>query len=352
MSISDTENTEDIKKQIEAEEDDEDDDEDQDEEDDEEDIEDELEELEEEEQEAIEPGQKKTNPIVNYNNYIQDNYVFIDGKGFAIEKKLINKLEVGIKYVTQENPKLDTFWINEGKEGRGKTNSSVVEALYFKLRTGRDVHLFFRLETMSNFAKRTENKIIIWDEPALDSMSLDQLNNLNKDLFRLFATIRKKRHIFIINYTKFWKFPEHIVVDRADCMVHMQENDVGRFLYIKKKRLEKLWEEYRTKRKRSYKKQSSFGGAMPNIMEKQFHKLGFYVNNIANATYEQYQSEKDKAIQSIGQAKNKPNMLLQQELKQLKKKIALIDFRTIKSREDLSAALGLHPKTLYVWAKH
>ncbi len=278
---------------------------------------------------------------------IVENKIVIDGEEYPIEKQLIKKLERVVRGITQDNPKEDAVFINEGKEGKGKTNSSIVEALYVKIRTRRAVHLFFRLEKLIEFAQSTEKKIIIWDEPALDSLSTEQVSKLNRNMLRLFMTIRKKRHFFIINYTKFWKFPEYIIVDRSNGMIHMREDQTGRFLYIRKRKLELLWNEYRIRHKRSYRKVMSFGGRMPLILGEQFDKLKFHVNNISNATYKDYEKFKDEAIGSIGKREEKldKNTL---KLNELRRKISHI--KKI-STEDLAVELGINSRRIREWKK-
>ncbi len=282
---------------------------------------------------------------------IVENRMIIDGEEFVLEKKLIKKLDRVVRGITQESPKEDAVLINEGKEGKGKTNSSIVEALYVKIKTRRQIHLFFRLEKLIEFAQSTEKKIIIWDEPSLDSLSTEQVNTLNKNMLRLFMTIRKKRHFFIINYTKFWKFPEYIIVDRSNGMVHMREDQTGRFLYIRKNRLEFLWNEFRTRHRRSYRKAMSFGGRMPLIMEKHFDKLGIHVGYIENATYKDYEKVKDEAIESIGKKAGKldKNAI---KLNELRRKISQINLRSKGiTREELAAMLGINSKRLREWKK-
>lgn len=252
---------------------------------------------------------------------IIENKIVIGNKEYSLEKKLVKKLERIVKGVTQENPKEDAVFINEGKERKGKTNSSVIEATYLKVRTRREVHLFFRLEALMEFAKTTKEMILIWDEPALDSLSRDQLKELNMNMQRLFMVIGKKRHIFLINYTKFWKFPEYIVVDRANGMLHMSEKKMGRFFYIRQKRLEFLWNEYRTKHKRAYLRAASFGGDMPDFMRYHFNELGFYVNNVKNATIEDYEREKDIATQSIGVKASKKTEEVERKLLETRENI-------------------------------
>ena len=231
------------------------------------------------------------------------------GTTYALENRLIKKMDFFVKMVTRQNHKQDVVLIVHGGTGEGKTNTSVVLARYFQNKTNRPIHFFFRLEPLIEFAKSTDNKIIIWDEPSLDSLSTDQLSRINKDLIRLLNTMRKKRHIVIINLTKFWKFPEALVVDRALALIHMHSNegkDVGRFLYIRRKKLEQLWRAYHSSHQRLFGKLKAFGGRFPEIMERVasdkqrcFDKIGITINDISNATYDDYDKLKDEAIESI-----------------------------------------------------
>lgn len=287
---------------------------------------------------------------------VEENKVFVGDYSFAIEKKLVKKLERAVKGVTQNNPKEDGLFINEGRERKGKTNSSIVESAYLKGRTGREIHLFFSLKPLMNFAQKTENMIIIWDEPALDSLSTDQVSTLNKDMQRLFMMIGKKRHIFIINYTKFWKFPEYIVCERANGMIHMMEQKkIGRFLYIRHKNMEGLWKEKKSRGKKDYKRCSSFGGNMPHIMEKCFDKLNITINDIKHATYKNYEDEKDKAILCIGaEKKSKKESTADLNLSKLKKKIAegYLNLKKLGvKRADYESALQIAPSRIAEWGR-
>ena len=131
---------------------------------------------------------------------------------YYMENRLIKKLDLIIKRCEQKQPKKDACITMEGQEGEGKTNSSLACAYYIKNKTGRDIHLFFRLKPLIDFAKTTERKIIIWDEPALDSLNAEHFKEINRDLTKLLMTVRKKRHIFFWCFTKFYKFNEYIVV--------------------------------------------------------------------------------------------------------------------------------------------
>lgn len=285
--------------------------------------------------------------------------VVIQGNGFtyALENRLVAKLDILVDRVTRDKPKLDSWIQTDGGEGTGKSNGSVAVAYYFKLKTGFDAHIWFRLEQLIKFAQTTKEKIIIWDEPSLDSLSTDQLKELNRNLLRLAMTIRKNRHIFIINFTKFWKFSEYVVVDRCLGMIHFYSPDgigVGKFVYIKKKNLEYLWNDYSKAKKRSWGKYSSFRGSFPEIMLENFDKMDFFVEGKPHATIKDYDYQKDKAIKSIGNEdnnKSKKEKALQLELRELKRRIAKIDIKTIKSKEELAIAIGINPRTFRIWGK-
>jgi hypothetical protein len=184
------------------------------------------------------------------------------------------------------------------------SNSSIAEAYYVKYKTGRDAHLFFRLEPLINFAKMTEKKIIIWDEPSLDALKSDAMATMNRDLHRLLMTVRKKRHFMIFNLTKFWKFSEYVVVDRSNALIQIyayKRIEPGRFRFIPHRNLEKLYNGYTKHKMRMYNETTTFRGSFPEVMEKKFDKMDFFVNKIPHATYKIYKEEKDKSIESIGE---------------------------------------------------
>lgn len=269
---------------------------------------------------------------------------------YALENKLIKKLDLMIERCIQEHPKKDAWLCNEGGEGEGKTNSALAEAYYIKSKTGREIHLFFRLKELIEFAKLHTDMIIIWDEPALDSLSTDAMNAMNKDLLRLAMTIRMNRHFFILNFTKFNKFSEYIIVERCLGMVHMysrKEIQNGRFNYIKKRKLEQLWNMYRTKHFRNYKGCASFNGSFPEILEKHFDKMKISVNNIPNATYAMYNAEKIKGINAIGEKKQNKDKLI---LWEFKYKLSQLNY-PIKNATHLCDMLGVTKNKMAEWKR-
>lgn len=265
---------------------------------------------------------------------------------FPIENSLIKKLDLMILRCTQQAPKKDAVLLFEGAEGEGKTTFSVGVGYYVSWKTGRPFNhknIFFDLKIMINFLKNTENQIAIWDEPALQAMSKDSMSNIVKDLDRLLMMARKKRHFIMINMAYFNKFSEYVVWQRPLGMVHVysrNELEPGRFVYIRKKNLENLWDEWRRKHRRNYRKWSSksIRGTFPDILYEKYKK-----NVLSHFDLEYYEKEKDKAIMQIGIDKPK-------EEKDIIKKLRLL-ISQMPNREEVAKKLGLSPDTLRIWQK-
>jgi len=255
-----------------------------------------------------------------------------------------------IKRCTDKKNRKDAVLMVEGSEGEGKTNTSEAIAYYVRYVTGRKINMFFRLASLLQFAQSTKNQIIIWDEPALDSLSTDWYRDTNKDLMRLLMTCRKKRHFFLFNFVKFYKFAEYVVVDRSLGMVHMYSRKgttPGRFVYIKNKFLEALYNNYRKKKERSYNKLKAFGGAFP-IVEKYISHMRISVEGQPDCSLKDYENLKDKAIQSIGAAGSVKINVFKKKYDDLKYKISLVK-APILTKELLANQLGISDKTLRNW---
>lgn len=278
---------------------------------------------------------------------------------FYVEKKLKKKLDRIVTRLTKSTPKNDALLIVEGREGEGKTNTSCAVAYYVKYLTNRPISLFFRLEELINFAKTTENQIIIWDEPSLDALSTDSLTKINKNLVRLLMTCRKKRHFLIFNLTKFHKFQEYVVVDRPVGFIHMYvrtNHDTGNemyghYLYIRYKNLERLYQGYKKSGKRLYRPLKHHFGWIPEIMERNngewFKHMDITVNGVSHCSLTMYNKEKDKAIESIGEDEKDSNKD-KLALKMFKYKISKLK-TPIKNMEELATQLGTTDRTILRW---
>lgn len=266
--------------------------------------------------------------------------VLVTDLKFSLDKKLKEKLDLMVLRCTIPNPKKDVLLLVEGGEGEGKTNLSLQFAYYVKHKTGRSFsnsNIFFKADKLLEFAQNTEGQIIVYDEPSLDMLSAEWWKEEQINLVKLLMMARKKRHFIIFNITKFYKFNEYIVVDRAIGLVHVysrHEIEAGRFVYIKKKAIEYLYNSYRSSKKRDYKRYASFRGTFPDFVE-------------GIIDIEKYERDKDKAILSIGVKKDSKS---NQELNELKNKVGNLKC-PIENREKLAELLNLSTKTLQRWAK-
>ena len=244
---------------------------------------------------------------------------------YPIETNLITKFNLMVNRVSGKGAKKDVVLIFEGGEGEGKTTFAVAAAYYFAEKTGREfdeTHVYFDLEELMKVAINTEKQILIWDEPALQALSTDWASAIVKNLTRLLMMARKKQHILIINMTKFYKFNEYIVVDRAIGLIHVYSRkniQPGHFQYIRKKNLESLWRDYRFAKKRNYKKYASkyVRGTFADILNKN------YKNNVLSEfDINSYERKKDAAIQMIGKVEkvDKKQEIRMKTTEQLRKK--------------------------------
>lgn len=284
--------------------------------------------------------------------------ITLGNRTFAFEDRGIMKLDLLCDRVTKEHPKQDSSIGIDGKTGSGKTDLAVVIAGYVKQKTGRDIHLFFTTQSTLRFAQRTERQLIILDEPSLDFLSKDWATTGAKDFFRLLNTMRRKRHFFIVNFANFWNFPQQLVIDRLNGLFHLylKANGMpGKFLYIRQKNLEDLWNDYKKLNKRNFFKYKSFRGDFPYILEDgTFELLDITVEDTPHATYQDYEQLKDDSIKSIGveAKKSKKFLKIELELRELKRRIATIDIKNIKTKQELAFAIGIAPRNVQMWAKN
>jgi len=222
---------------------------------------------------------------------------------YPLERNLVKKLDLMASRVSGKGSKKDLCLVFEGGEGEGKTTFSIACAYYFAEQTGREFdesRVFFDVDKMIDYAVNTEKQIIIFDEPALQTLSTDWASSCVKNLTRLLMMARKKQHIILINMTKFYKFNEYIVVDRSIALIHVYSRKnlySWHFQYIRKKWLESLWRDYRFSKRRNYKKYASkaIRGTFPDILNPK------YKNNVLKEfDNDSYEKNKDNAIMQIG----------------------------------------------------
>lgn len=247
---------------------------------------------------------------------------------YPLENTLVKKLDVMLKRCTQKNPKRDAVLLIEGAEGEGKTSYSIAIGYYARWKTGRSFsheNVFFDLNKMIEFLKNSEGQIAIWDEPAAQAMSTDWAKSVVKDLKRLLIMARKKRHFIMINMAYFSEFSPYIVWQRPLGMIHVysrNELHAGRFVYVKKRNLELLYNDWRTKKRRNYKKWCSkaIRGTFPDVLNPDYKH-----NVLSEFDVDAYEAQKDAAISNIGEEQVNKKDIENRALKYVLAKLATVE---------------------------
>lgn len=260
---------------------------------------------------------------------------------FAIDKQLKKKIELMIKRVIDEDDN-DNYLIIEGDTGSGKTNMSIGICHEVSKATGRtfdNSRIFFDVDKAVDFAKRTKEQIIIFDEPAFGGLKSEWRKKTQINLVKLLYTARMKRHFIVFNLVKFSKFNDDII-EKAVALIKIYKRDESRrerrFLYIPHKNIPSLLDYWHRKHIRAYKKFAILRGTvfryvLPEIIDKEL-----------------YNREKDNAILSIGVDDDKESNQTK-KVKKLQSGIYKLMKEKKLSREELSKYLGFHVDTISEW---
>lgn len=277
--------------------------------------------------------------------------MIVTDKKYHLETKLVEKLNIMINRCTKK--KFDNLVIVDGAEGYGKSTLSVAMAYYFAYETGRSFsvdNIFFKINELMEFATKTKDQIIIWDEAAIEGLATDWQSKLQRKLIKLLMVVRKKRHFFIFNIPRFFKLNEYIIVDRAIALIHVyarRETQLGRMVYFNRKSKDSLYSEWKRNKVRAYGKYKRFGGTFPDVLAKL----------IDEKTYE---AKKDKAIESLTEvevisAKERKLLKLQYAIYLFKGMTQVQKAKHFNISKDTISDWGKipqkHPKILENWQK-
>jgi len=185
-------------------------------------------------------------------------------------------------------------------------------------------------------------------------MARDWASKTAKDFLRLSNTMRRKRHFFIINLVNFWHFPQDLIVDRLNGLLHMVLKDngtPGKALYIRQKKLESLWNDYKKLNKRRFFHYKSFRIDFPYIMEDgTFEKLDITIEGKPHCTYNDYEMLKDAAIRRINTTSELPKDT--KKLLDLRLRLGRVDWKSLGiNAEIIAAKLGIASARLREWRK-
>ena len=271
---------------------------------------------------------------------------------YPLENRLLPKLHAIFDRCTNKRRKRDAVLLFEGPEGEGKTTFSIAVAYYAAEKMKRNFsaeNVFFDLYELIKFGQKTEDQIIIWDEPGLNALSSDSRSSIVGDLTRFLMMARKKRHLILINIAHFNKFNDYVIVDRPVGMLKIytdRKKDIPRFIYIPKKNLRNLWDDWRKNRRKNYFKYASKNcrGTFADILNED------YKNNVLeDFDIDLYEKNKDDAIGQIG-SKNKSKtesklLKMQYLVSQLPKEWSFL------KRSHLASFFGVDPGSVTRWSE-
>lgn len=213
----------------------------------------------------------------------------VTDKDYYMDEKLLAKLDLMCKRCSG-NYNFDNWIIVDGNEGYGKSNLSLACAYYQAWKLKREFKYFFNLSNMLDYAKRTEEKVIVWDEGALGGLAQEHWNKTQRLLLKFSMVARKKRHIYWINVPKFYRLNEYLAVDRSIALIHVYSPDelqLGQYAYFNIKGKERLYFDLKRKKLKTYKNHYSFLGRFRKVM-------GLVVDE------KEYDQKKEEAINSMG----------------------------------------------------
>jgi len=266
--------------------------------------------------------------------------MIVTDKQYHMEPRLIEKLDIMIQRSTKKN--FDNLLIIDGDEGYGKSTLALAIAYYVHHKTGRpfDIdNVFFKVEEMIKFAVNNSDQIIIWDEAALGGLTTQWQHKTQQKLIQMVMTARKKKHFYIFCIPKFHRLTEYLILDRSIALLHVyaiNEIELGRFTYYKKKSKEWLYYMWRKNREKGYMKYKTFRGTFPNVSREKYGIIDM----------EKYEAKKDEAIKSILEVSN--NNVWRERYDHMRYLYATLEKADMKNK-------AIHAKTtertIYRWAK-
>jgi len=266
--------------------------------------------------------------------------MLVTDKQFYMDKEEILMYDMMIARMTGKGTD-DNLILISGDEGQGKTTKLAQVMYYVAFKSGRKFDLsniFFDLDDLINYAIKTEDQMIMWDEGALGGLATEWWSKNQIKLIKLFMVCRKKRHFIGICIPKFFKLNEYLVVDRSIGMIHVYSKDniiKGRYLYFTKKGKEGLYQEWRSTKRRSYVKYKAFGGSFSSEFD-----------NIID--FKAYDKKKDEAILGLDNkgVSSKKEALLNKKIEEMS--FALIKLMLEKglSMTETGKITGIHKQRI------
>jgi len=218
--------------------------------------------------------------------------MIVTDKKYYMDNMLLSKLDLMIKRMEGTD---DNILPIDGDEGQGKTECTVGMCYYVSHKTGRPYsvdNIFFDLDEAMNFAAEKKEQIIHLDEGALGLLASQWWNKNQQKFIQFTMVARKKKHFIVICIPKFHRLPQYIIEERSIGLIHVYSRknlQKGRFCYFTKGSKERLYQDWKRKKIKNYKKHYIFHGSFVKAMEKVF----------TAEQLEEYEKKKDQAILNL-----------------------------------------------------
>ena len=276
---------------------------------------------------------------------------------YPMEDAFVKKADEYIARITKPKPKLDAGIIVDGKEGYGKTTFSIGYAYYVSQKTGRkyDVdHVFFDVDKMLEFARKTKEQIIHWDELAISGLSVDWRSKTQIKLWKFLQVARKKRHFYIFCIPRIFSLKDFLI-ERTQGLVHVyarHEKEFGRFTYYPTKKKELLYSMWKKTRKKTYKLKYMGGcvrGSFSDVLDKdkEYNLLDVF-------DFDTYDKRKDEIIEEVGGKEQKNTQKI--KLIRLQYKVACGMDKLMKknrmTQEECAKIFGFQPQNFRDWKEY
>ena len=256
----------------------------------------------------------------------------VTDKDYYLDDNLKENLDFCIK---RQKKNFDHVFIIDGNEGYGKSSFSLAVGNYLAYSTGKPFSLdnvFFDVDKMMEFAVKTEEQVIIWDEAALMGLSKEWQNKLQIKLTKLLMVARKKRHFWIFNIPSIAELNSYVAVRRSIALLHVYSPDHitrGAFVFLNKRIKNKAYIEMK-KSKREYYGKYNFHG--------KFTDTSWLIDNKA------YEAKKDAAILSVLDTETVNSV----SAKLIKLQYGVTTLERY-SLDELAPIFGVDKRTLYNW---
>lgn len=147
--------------------------------------------------------------------------------------------------IRRQKLKWDNCLIIDGPEGVGKSTFVKTLGAYYAEKMDCQFtvdNVFFDPDELVEFAAKTRNQIIWWDEAAFSGLGKQWQSKIQQKLLTIMMTARKYGHFWIFVIPSFWELTKYLAVHRSTFLFHLYTPDmVSRGLYNIYDQRQKSW---------------------------------------------------------------------------------------------------------------